>query len=346
MKEKKFVINKFLALNLEKDGSTKIYVNGEEFLLCKAILLNFPKEMINEVRTMDEVFATSTFINKKDELIKYEITPEVKFWVHCSNLQTWAENEYNTDLLEVNLAFPLLRRLAEVGDVMAKKKFKIEIIKRYVHGSYDTKRALEGFLELLSQEEIIIGGLGFKESTLLKDIITSTEKFGIRYEMVNSFDEDHVRRRTHLNDRFFTIYGGHVKSLEFDLFKGTYELFEKFKTLKRLRSLKLLIRNLNGINSYLTNLKIESVKGLDIYNNLTRVTNFRIDIPSKLYDCFPNVEILEIHSKYDISESEIESMCSLKKLEIIAFHNCSFNNEKLAKKIEILKKKGILVEIV
>ena len=36
-----------------------------------------------------------------------DITPKQEFWAHCSNLQTWNENYYDTRLIHTNLAFPL-----------------------------------------------------------------------------------------------------------------------------------------------------------------------------------------------------------------------------------------------
>jgi len=38
------------------------------------------------------------------------ITPEEEFWGHCSNLQTWVEHNYDTNILDDNLAFPLLKK--------------------------------------------------------------------------------------------------------------------------------------------------------------------------------------------------------------------------------------------
>ncbi|GAH27524.1 unnamed protein product, partial [marine sediment metagenome] len=60
----------------------------------------------------------------------YLITPEQEFWAHCSNLQTWAEHHYDTRLLHSNISFPLLRRLTEAGDPVAKQFFKDEIAER------------------------------------------------------------------------------------------------------------------------------------------------------------------------------------------------------------------------
>ncbi len=50
------------------------------------------------------------------------------------NLQAWAENNYDTRLLHRNLAFPLLKRLVDVGDPNARICFAEEIARRAESG--------------------------------------------------------------------------------------------------------------------------------------------------------------------------------------------------------------------
>lgn len=109
--EAELLINPYLSLKLI-NGKTKIYVGGEEFLICKSIVLNIPKNRIKSVETMDDLIDVSE-ITKGGE---YDIDPKTEFWVHCSNFQVWEENDYNTDFLEKNLAFPLLKKLSELDD--------------------------------------------------------------------------------------------------------------------------------------------------------------------------------------------------------------------------------------
>lgn len=74
------------------------------------------------------------------EVLKYKegdnyiIGPETEFWGHCSNLQVWSENDYDTRLLHTYLSFPLLKKLTQVGDPIAKKVFKKEILLRLKSG--------------------------------------------------------------------------------------------------------------------------------------------------------------------------------------------------------------------
>ena len=87
--------------------------------------------------------------------IGYIIPPETEFWGHCSNLQVWFENNYDTRLLHSNLAFPLLKRLTEVGDNQAKNVFNEEIVKRLRSGVFNTFLFLfeTEYISYLSKDE-------------------------------------------------------------------------------------------------------------------------------------------------------------------------------------------------
>ena len=129
VKIKKFKINDYITLKLE-NKKTVIYIDGEEFQQCKYLLLTFPEremDLLDEVKSVDdaaEMLDRSLERRREDNGMlqeEYKIPPEMEFWAHCSNLQAWAENDYDTRLLHSNLAFPLLRALTEVGDAVAKK---------------------------------------------------------------------------------------------------------------------------------------------------------------------------------------------------------------------------------
>ncbi|MFW9877286.1 MAG: hypothetical protein ACFFG0_29700, partial [Candidatus Thorarchaeota archaeon] len=156
----KFEINDFFSLILE-DDITKIYVEGEEFSQCKFLLIDIP---INEVRSLSDIKSIDEAAEKLNSSLevqpqferKFRIPPKVEFWGHCSNMQVWAEQNYDTRLLHRDIAFPLLKRLTEVGDPLAKKVFKEEIAKRYKSGFSSVVKYLEeeGYLKYLSKEEL------------------------------------------------------------------------------------------------------------------------------------------------------------------------------------------------
>lgn len=150
-------INDFLSVKLE-NGRTEIYVMNERFMQCKFLLLNIAKETIKDydnISSIDEaadVYDRSLEFPDKNNI---SISPEEEFRGHCSNLEAWAQYDYDTRLLHSNLAFPLLRKLTELGDPIAQRVFKEEIVRRYKSGYtntiiYLTKR---GYLNYLSPEE-------------------------------------------------------------------------------------------------------------------------------------------------------------------------------------------------
>ena len=153
----KYSINKFLDLRLENDR-TNIYVNNELFLQCKYLLLEIP---ISEIESFEEISSINEVIDKLDKTLEVSenkdnrISPEIQFWGHCSNLQAWYENNYNSCLMHSNLVFPLLKRLTEVGDVIAKNVFKEEIAKRFEEGQLNVIQCLlyNGYLNYLNEDE-------------------------------------------------------------------------------------------------------------------------------------------------------------------------------------------------
>jgi len=134
---KTFKISNFIELKFIYN-ETYIYINNKRFDQCKYLLLNFPINKIEEYINIDSIDEASEVLDKsmERELIENQrISPEVEFWGHCSNLQAWYENNYDTRLLHRNLAFLLLKKLADIGDLTAKKVFKDEIAMRLESGN-------------------------------------------------------------------------------------------------------------------------------------------------------------------------------------------------------------------
>lgn len=153
-----FKINEYLTLKLQWN-STEIYVAGEYFMQCKYLLFNVIKdkehhEKYKNIASIDEM---EKLYDRTNELQKdVSITPEEEFWGHCSNLQVWAENEYNCDLLHSNLAFPLLKKLMEAGDPKARRAYKEEIARRLTRDFSKNFPFLfdGGYLESFSNTEL------------------------------------------------------------------------------------------------------------------------------------------------------------------------------------------------
>lgn len=159
---KEFKINDYITVKLEFN-ETNVYVNDEKFRQCKYLLLNILKRDINRYDSIDSIDDVAEHLNHDLEgnseikYEKYKITPEIEFFAHCSNLQSWCEYGYDTRILHSNLSFPLLKRLTEVGDPDAKKIFKEEIAKRFVEGGNVVRKFLnlENYLGFLDIEEIL-----------------------------------------------------------------------------------------------------------------------------------------------------------------------------------------------
>ncbi len=152
-----FQINEYLSLKLY-DRFIKIYVNGESFNQCRYLLIVDPLKLENqdEIDSIDE--AESIYNKDLERKVTPEelgITKEQEFWAHCSNLQAWAENDYDTRLLHSNLSFPLLRKLTKIGDAKALKVFKEEIAQRFVSGYIPVMKYLftEKYVDCMTPEE-------------------------------------------------------------------------------------------------------------------------------------------------------------------------------------------------
>ncbi len=155
--KKEFKVNNFITLKLE-NSKTVIYIKGKRFTQCKYLLLEIP---LNNLEKFEEIKSIDEVSEKLDHTLEsgknnQKIPFEVEFWGHCSNLEAWAEHGYDTRLLHSNLAFPLLKKLTDVGDPNAKSVFKEEIAKRMESGqkSVITYLISENYLNYLNSEEL------------------------------------------------------------------------------------------------------------------------------------------------------------------------------------------------
>ena len=142
-----------------RTGSTYIFVGGAYFGQCKYVLVNIlPNKNgdFNDIKSMDDIDNLSDTRKAVFEGVKFEITPEEEFMVHCSNLQAWAENDYDTRLLHSALSFPLLRALARLGDKKAAQVFSDDLVLRYRDANSEVRGSIlvSGILDALSLEQI------------------------------------------------------------------------------------------------------------------------------------------------------------------------------------------------
>ncbi|KKN63927.1 hypothetical protein LCGC14_0497000 [marine sediment metagenome] len=155
LKKHNYKINKYLTLKLKGD-ETVIYIVNEPFEICKYLILNIPVGQVKDIESIDEI-VDGYGENIENEFYGHEVEldPKESFKGHCSNLQVWVENNYETCLLDRNLAFPLLKRLTEVGDLEASSVFKDEIRKRFksLYSPVQQYLICEGYLKYFSSSE-------------------------------------------------------------------------------------------------------------------------------------------------------------------------------------------------
>jgi len=164
---KEFKVNDYISLKLE-NNQTNLYVDGELFNQCKFLMINIQIDKISEydeILSIDEATELSDRSMEGRDREMFEIPSEAEFWAHCSNLQVWDEYNYDTRLLHSNLAFPLLKKLTEVGDQRAKRVFKEEIAKRLASGYWPVIEFLtkEEYTDYLSREDFYRCFLGYDD---------------------------------------------------------------------------------------------------------------------------------------------------------------------------------------
>ncbi|HEY0089026.1 MAG TPA: leucine-rich repeat protein [Candidatus Lokiarchaeia archaeon] len=302
---KEFTVNKYITLKLEanipKDNligsfieyiaknflkienkTTVIYVNGIRFDQCKFLLLDVPKNQFDSMENVDNIDEAAEKLDHSLEINfkvnNDEFSPETEFWAHCSNIQAWAENNYDTRLLHRNLAFPLLKKLTEAGDPIAKNVFKDEIAKRLSTGynSVITYLINEGYLDYLNREE-------------LKVVFEELEKKSVEYVIYND-NKIALTKHNELDLRYSNIRTiNDIKNLEkiqnLKRLNLSHNKISKIENIDKLIDLKFLNLSFNRIEEIkglenLTQLEelflhvnyIKEIKGLETLINLDKLT--------------------------------------------------------------------------
>ncbi len=118
----KIEVNDYIAICLEYN---KILINiqGEIF---QELEYSFLDKIINENKDQLEEAKIQGKISENNHKIDSENKNFIKF---VRILKLWIQNNYDTDLLLYDFSFPLLKKLVEVGDPLAKKVFIHEILK-------------------------------------------------------------------------------------------------------------------------------------------------------------------------------------------------------------------------
>lgn len=282
-----FKVNQYISLKLEdgkKGKETVIYVDGKRFNQCKFLLLNIPVDKIKSFDEIDSVDEASERLDrsleKGSKLKGPFIPPEIEFWGHCSNLQVWFENDYNTRLIHSNLAFPLLKKLTKVGDPLAKKVFKEEIAKRFLCGYLPVMEYLryQNYMNYLNEEEmeyVLDEALKITDPQVREFIHTYYQFFALS-----------CIQRQFPRENNLTTFGDKKKITGLWISCSTKSMKEikminhldKLTELKQLKIFNLKIKEINGLENLtlleeldLPRNEISEIKGLETLRNLKRL---------------------------------------------------------------------------
>ena len=290
------------------------------------------------------------------------------------NLQAWVEHDYDTRLLHANLSFPLLKKLADLGDDNAKKTFKKELINRYSSGVPSVQKFLknQGYMEEFSNEEMMQLSLCDEHLAILKEIASEAKK-----DVISLFHQsDYAYKKIvglglsiieHLPVSLLKLKDS-LKVLEIKMrlkeipdWIGQFENLRAInflatnisnipKSIVKLKFLKVLsIRNnnLNNLPEYIGELK--SLEILDLGNNNLNALPESISNLSHLIllhlndNKFENIpsQINQLKSleKLDLSKNNLsslpESLDNLLRLRILDLNNNKF--EEIPPQIKQLK---------
>lgn len=259
---------------------------------------------------------------------KIEISPEEEFWVHCSNIHAWAQNNYDTTLLDSDLAFPLLKKLAGLGDINAERVFKEEIAKRLITKVPHVLKFLlnEGYDLYLNQEELLNVVLNPVEAIAMESLSNYIKNL---YYLIFDFDDlrdKYLNRHRGLDDLYdnkyyFSAFKGNVYELEFLLDNDCFSLPRSLCMLKNLTRMHLYINGLEN-NLFEFNIQLDSLFHLKIFCFGT------VKIPN-LLRAFPNLKSLEVYGDIQGLTQLEEDDGILKNLNNI---ECHFSNVMFVKK--------------
>ncbi len=264
-----FKINEFITMRLE-GGRSNVYVKGELFRQCKYLLLNIPLQDDNTIEKIDSIDQAALLLDHSMEHRgnNYSIPPEMEFWGHCSNMQTWVEHNYDTRIFHHNLAFPLLKKLTDVGDPLAKKVFKEEIAHRLEQKYIPVIYYLigMGYLKYLSEDEI---------NSLDESVISLISELKSRLKIQNSLEDSRPLPTPETQDGIVMDLEGIERLLENQGYRTAIRELERFYNLTPkhyliTQKLKNFIEffSLEELKDVFKNIGLKNQKFLQLINKL------------------------------------------------------------------------------
>jgi hypothetical protein len=130
-----FPITTHLGVGIEEFETRRVValVDDRVVATCRYALILTKGEDTAEFTNMDELIEKRAMkeFEARQYLAKEDWTIEQEVQVHASNLQAWAENDYDPCLLDSKIAKPLLRELCKV-DESAKRRFQAIVLESFM----------------------------------------------------------------------------------------------------------------------------------------------------------------------------------------------------------------------
>jgi hypothetical protein len=305
-----FRVNKHITLKLE-NNKTNIYVNEELFDQCKYLLLDIP---IKTYEALEEIESVDEAVERLDKSMEgagkknIEFPSEVEFWGHCSSIQVWNESKYDTRLLHRSLAFPLLKKLADLGDQLAKIKLREEIVERFESGFFPVVEYLinENYFKYFKKEEILEILLeSEEEKKVINELRVVLERDFYLVAEMGFYDEREPSHSRHKTPFSIMVQNKHVVGIDLT----SCQLKEIPKSIFQLSSLKKLYLDHNEIEliprefEKLTILEQLSLKG----NKIESLPNFIAKL-RLLKDLGLEINRLQVVSESILKLNSLESL--------------------------------------
>jgi len=132
------VINEYLDVAWDTaDERVHVLIAGEPFIHCKFLIARVtPTDA--DVSSIDDLARERKAKKFEHGGIRNYLTVQEEVFARASNIQAWADNDYDTRLLHSNISFPLLNALAEAGDAKARRVIGSEVAGRIHEGNAST----------------------------------------------------------------------------------------------------------------------------------------------------------------------------------------------------------------
>ncbi|MBD3214271.1 MAG: hypothetical protein GF311_16795 [Candidatus Lokiarchaeota archaeon] len=230
---------------------------------------------------------------------------EKKFRSNCSKLKKWFEQDYNPKLLKDFSAFNLLKKLSEVGDPLAERIFRNEIISAFRTGKDSIVTHLKGggFLNYLNQNqmrELLINKYNDQEKELhLSELgLNRIPKFIFEIDDIKILDLESNSLES-ISDSIESLIHLQTLNLDYNNLKSLPESIGNLKSLKILSAINNKLEELPYTIGNLTSLEI-----VDLGAN----PNPRVFGTNKLKEVPESIGNLTSLISLDLEENHLKSL--------------------------------------